>query len=370
MVLIDFPTVLWAAGAALFFGVGNAIANILDGFPESEHVPFVMQSAVCLLVAGIVSIIQSGLSICLYQRGCTCSCIYNYKATEFENPETRRRSIIECVISGVFYSGALVLFRLSFKFAEYGEDVSPWLNAIVVFDLFIAAVICHFGFEERMTFLQWITLVVVCAGVVVMCVSDFLAKSDKVTGLYLKAISSAVAASSFFLVSNISIKNAYAHDISVASLNYLRMLAVISSGCISVLVATLVDEKPFPHNWQVWSLMAGSGALYGVGIVCLNYALWPHCTAMALSIVTGGSSVVSVVSFVIAERTAMPPIVKLAGISLVALAIVSIVVMMCVSACQQEPDDDADDADEFGKHGRVVLGSAESLRVDRAITFH
>eukprot|EP00397_Hematodinium_sp_SG-2012_P049037 GEMP01056399.1.p1 GENE.GEMP01056399.1~~GEMP01056399.1.p1 ORF type:complete len:237 (-),score=42.80 GEMP01056399.1:748-1458(-) len=153
-------------------------------------------------------------------------------------------------------------------------------------------------------------------------------------------------------------------------LNYLRMLAVISSGCISVLVATLVDEKPFPHNWQVWSLMAGSGALYGVGIVCLNYALWPHCTAMALSIVTGGSSVVSVVSFVIAERTAMPPIVKLAGISLVALAIVSIVVMMCVSACQQEPDDDADDADEFGKHGRVVLGSAESLRVDRAITFH
>eukprot|EP00397_Hematodinium_sp_SG-2012_P067754 GEMP01106477.1.p1 GENE.GEMP01106477.1~~GEMP01106477.1.p1 ORF type:complete len:119 (+),score=12.68 GEMP01106477.1:53-409(+) len=93
MVLIDFPTVLWAAGAALFFGVGNAIANILDGFPESEHVPFVMQSAVCLLVAGIVSIIQSGLSICLYQRGCTCSCIYNYKATEFENPETRRRSM-------------------------------------------------------------------------------------------------------------------------------------------------------------------------------------------------------------------------------------------------------------------------------------
>eukprot|EP00397_Hematodinium_sp_SG-2012_P051650 GEMP01060641.1.p1 GENE.GEMP01060641.1~~GEMP01060641.1.p1 ORF type:complete len:353 (+),score=50.63 GEMP01060641.1:56-1114(+) len=350
MVEIECTAVLWSVGAAINFGAANSVANILlTNFPESD-VPFVMQFAVWFIGGGLLSAICSLIVILIHQRGCSTSLIFNCKGARFLNPDMRRRAIMHCIISSAAHVVGLVLFRICFKIAGYEQNIGL-LSGIIVIDLVITAVFCHLWLEERMSILQWLTVLVVFAGILCLCVAD----ATKVSGLFWNGFPWALSASCLFLVSNMGIKYAFNHDMGAASLNFLRMIVVICCGVITLVVAVFVDEEPFLPDLQVWGLMAASGFFYSVGTLCLNYALRSGCTALSLAIVTGGSSVfVSVV----ADSMTMPHTVKIVGISLVGFAMASMLLLMCIQYCCSPAADV--DANELGKNADEFLGSTGS----------
>eukprot|EP00397_Hematodinium_sp_SG-2012_P009406 GEMP01009490.1.p1 GENE.GEMP01009490.1~~GEMP01009490.1.p1 ORF type:complete len:380 (-),score=60.94 GEMP01009490.1:2284-3360(-) len=351
MVIFNVAAVLWSTGAALSFGVADSFADSLNkDFPESEHVPIAMQLATWFIVGGMVSMLYSILAIFKFQRRCSTSLILNYKGTLFENRLARKHAIMQSVVSAVGYVAAVVLSTMGFKAVKYDEEDVGLLNAIIVTHLIIVAVLCHFWLKEHMTLLQWLTVLVAFAGIICLCVGDFLATNNKtVSDAFWAATPWAVGGSNGFVVSNLAIKHALEHDICCSSLNYLRMIVVICCGIICLIFTVLVDEKPFLHNPQVWGLVTGSGAIYGAGLVCLNYALSYECTALSLALFLGGSRIVIMFAPFIAGREKMPHTVKFVGGSIVVLALVPLLVLMCLSCRQREPKREDNEVNDFVK---------------------
>eukprot|EP00397_Hematodinium_sp_SG-2012_P044704 GEMP01049992.1.p1 GENE.GEMP01049992.1~~GEMP01049992.1.p1 ORF type:complete len:333 (+),score=58.60 GEMP01049992.1:33-1001(+) len=315
MVIFNVAAVLWSTGAALSFGVADSFADSLNkDFPESEHVPIAMQLATWFIVGGMVSMLYSILVIFKFQRRCSTSLILNYKGTLFENRLARKHAIMQSVVSAVGYVAAVVLSTMGFKAVKYDEEDVGLLNAIIVTHLIIVAVLCHFWLKEHMTLLQWLTVLVAFAGIICLCVGDFLATNNK-------TVSDAFWAATPW--------------------------AVGGSNCL--IFTVLVDEKPFLLNPQVWGLVTGSGAIYGAGLVCLNYALSYECTALSLALFLGGSRIVIMFAPFIAGREKMPHTVKFVGGSIVVLALVPLLVLMCLSCRQREPKREDNEVNDFVK---------------------
>jgi len=350
---------VWCAMTACFFGTSNFLAGYLNVVLKA--VPW-MSIAVWWLSVSIL-----GLPYCYITLGRTTGwtkIVLDQNGQTY--PDDEKKNYYMGILFSLFsaFSAGFAMVCLKFSFTTDSINIGP-LNAVISSDVLLAAIFCHIILKERLSKLQWCTVILLVIGVTVMLatgnepIDEFVVgegqeapTSDGVKGApeglqapvvdskFLIALIWACGAATGFAASNMCTKYAFRHKAHPNTVNFMRMCGMLTMGIIG-LIYSLTFETPLSRNfegeWKLrWTLNVFQGFVKMFGLLCITQALTYEATGIAICMIGGG---VNIMVFLLSTMImSTPPTEKTIGMFLV---LVSICAMPLLSpTAKDEPEDD------------------------------
>jgi len=331
MVKVQPEALMWAFGTCCAFGTVNFLLPYIQehGLEASKLMPtywalsgFLGLAAAAWRIRRNVELQSQGLGLIFAEaavknieanQGLEAESISYVPLTEDGIKRTKRgfKSLRSEYLAATFafMSGFGATIGINFnRAALYTDerDQGP-LAAIISTDAILATLIFHFCFGERLTFLQWMCVVIVSAGIMLMCgltgkSGDLSLEQQDVTSMeFFTALLYGFCACAGFASGNVVMSLAYYHGISAESATFLRCLSIMSVGAVSAVFTYITAEEmsmdPAPARepllfHQTWGLAILTAFISSLGVACFSYAFSYDCRGIVLSIMGANNVIV------------------------------------------------------------------------------
>eukprot|EP00397_Hematodinium_sp_SG-2012_P038366 GEMP01041726.1.p1 GENE.GEMP01041726.1~~GEMP01041726.1.p1 ORF type:complete len:339 (+),score=51.54 GEMP01041726.1:123-1139(+) len=257
----------------------------------------------------------------------------------FKSKSARWQAIIFMALSGV--SASIGIFFVRQTFITDTKDQGP-LAAVGSTDVIMSTLLCHFLLHERLNPKQWISVITVFLGVIVMCFGDEATENwphvDRRTPThymsrhFFNALAFAFSSSICFVCSNMSMKLAYRMNISPSSGHVVRFIAITMTGIVTLFCAMFIEDveaefirgnpRDLAMRWFITFMAAAAGT---AGRVTLCEVLKFECTGISLSIIGANSIFVLLLTAVVDHL--FPTIMRMVGMLIVVSSVASMSLM-------------------------------------------
>eukprot|EP00397_Hematodinium_sp_SG-2012_P024469 GEMP01025490.1.p1 GENE.GEMP01025490.1~~GEMP01025490.1.p1 ORF type:complete len:356 (-),score=51.46 GEMP01025490.1:1128-2195(-) len=257
----------------------------------------------------------------------------------FKTEKARWQAIAFMALSGV--SASIGIFFVRQTFITDTQDQGP-LAAVGSTDVMMSTLLCHFLLHERLNPKQWISVITVFVGVMVMCFGDAATEnwshvdrripSHYMSPQFFNAIAFAFSSSICFVCSNMSMKLAYRMKISPAIGHVVRFTAITMTGIVTIFCAMFIEDveaefirgnpRDLAMRWFIILMAAATGT---AGRVALCEAMKFECTGISLSIIGANSIFVLLLTAVVDHL--FPTIMRMVGMLIVVSSVASMSMM-------------------------------------------